>query len=56
MISDPKYNVFTCLLIKKENSSNLQDKIQIMMFLNESEIKIFELARIYKNSTDDVKL
>ena len=54
MISDPYYNVFTSLLIKKENSAELSDKIQIMMFLNEEEIKIFELSRINKNQSNEV--
>jgi len=54
MISDPMYNVFTSLLIKKENSTNTSDKIQIMMFLNEIELKIFELARINKISSNNV--
>ncbi len=54
MISDPKYSVFTSLLVKKENSAELSDKIQIMLFVNEAEIKIFELARINKNKSNEV--
>lgn len=54
MISDPNYDVFTSLFIKKENSTDLSDKIQIMIFLNEAEIKIFELARINKNQSNEV--
>ncbi len=50
MISDPIYIVFTCLLIKKE----ILDKLQIMMFLSETEIKIFELLRI--NTLNKVKI
>lgn len=54
MISDPEYNVFTSLLIKKEYSSDISDKIQIMIFLNELELKIFELTRINKNRPNEV--
>lgn len=45
MISDSSYNVFTSLLFKKEKPIQQNDTIQIMIFLNESEIKIFELRR-----------
>jgi len=54
MISDPNNNVFTSLLIIKENSVELSDKIQIMMFLSEVEIKIFELAKINLKQSNEV--
>lgn len=43
MILNPEFTVFTCLSLDKNNNSG--DKSQIMIILNQVEIKIFKLIK-----------
>jgi hypothetical protein len=42
MIVNPEFTVFTCLLLEKGNNV---EKVQIMIILNNIEIRIFKLIK-----------
>ena len=54
IIKFKELNVFTCLIVEKNNSSN--DKNQIIIVLNVKDIKIFRLIKSNGNSSEENKV
>ena len=54
IIKSKELNVFTCLIVEKNNSSN--DKNQIIIVLNVKNIKIFRLIKSKGNSLEENKV
>ena len=54
IIKSKELNVFTCLIVEKNNTSN--NKNQIIIVLNVKNIKIFRLIKSKGNSLEENKV